>query len=83
MKKYIGLILTLGSLLILFYTLMDLKEQVKEIPQLNQQIDSLQMELFNEKVDAGRHEITREDFLKTQYPKVYEEYNKFLESETE
>ncbi len=83
MKKYIGPILYIGTILLLFYTLFDLKNQLKEIPVLHQQVDSLNLELFNERVDAGRHEIIREDFLKSKYPKVYEEYNQHYQTETE
>jgi len=90
MKKYIGAILSIGTLLILFYTLFDLKNQVKEIPVLQHQVDSLsakadslQDELFNEKVESGRHEITLDEIIKRKYPKVYEEYNKYFENQTE
>lgn len=83
MKKYIGPILSIGTISLLFYTLFDLKNQVKQIPVLREQVDSLHQELFIEKTNAGRHEITREEILKFKYPKVYEEYNKFLETETE
>lgn len=83
MKKYIGPIFYIGTVLTLFYTLFDLKNQVKEIPRLHEQVDSLNTELFIEKANSGKHEITREEILKNKYPKVYEEYNKFLETETE
>lgn len=83
MKKYIGPILSIATIGMLFYTLFDLKNQIKLIPILQNQVDSLQQELFIEKTDAGRHEITREEILKLKYPKVYEEYNKFLETKTE
>ena len=83
MKKYIGAVLSIATIGMLFYLLFDLKEQVKQIPVLETQVDSLNMELFNEKVDAGRHEITREDFLQVKYPKIYKEYEEYLSKKTE
>ena len=83
MKKYISAVLLITSIGMLFYLLFDLKEQVKQIPVLQNQVDSLNMELFNEKADAGRHEITREDFLQVKYPKIYKEYEEYLSKETE
>lgn len=89
MKKYIGPILSIATIGMLFYTLFDLKEQVKQIPVLEHQLDSVQCikdslydEAFILHVEMGRHEITREEVL-TKYPKIYEEYNSFLHSETE
>lgn len=89
MKKYIGPILSISTIAMLFYTLFDLKEQVKQIPQLKQQLDSvqhtadsLQDETFMLNVELTRHEITRDEVL-TKYPKVYDEYNTFLFTQTE
>lgn len=44
--------------------------------------DSLRDELFIERVDAGRHEITREEIL-GKYPKVAQEYDEFYSHQTE
>ena len=53
-----------------------------DITKANSVEDSLRDELFNEKVDAGRHEITRgEIFYK--YPKVKKEYDSFYKHQTE
>ena len=89
MKKYIGPVLSIATIGILFYTLFDLKEQVKQIPQLERELDSVQCikdslhdEAFMLHVEMGRHEITREEIL-TKYPKVYEEYNSYLSTQTE
>ena len=41
MKKYIGAILSIGTVAMLFYTLFDLKNQVKQIPVLEHQLDSV------------------------------------------
>ncbi len=89
MKKYIGPILSISTVGLLFYTLFDLKQQVKQIPKLKQELnsvtylkDSLHDELFIIRVEAGRHEITRDEILR-KYPKIYEEYNSYLETQTE
>jgi hypothetical protein len=42
MKKYIGPILTITSLAMLFITMLHLKEQNKHLPVLQHQVDSLQ-----------------------------------------
>ena len=44
--------------------------------------DSLMNELFNERVESGRHEVTREEIL-NRYPKVKREYELFYEHQTE
>jgi hypothetical protein len=44
--------------------------------------DSLRDELFNERVDAGRHEVSREEVL-NKYPKVKKEYESFYNHQTE
>jgi len=89
MKKYINLILSIGTIGLLFYTLFNLKEQVKQIPILKHQIDSLEYisdslhsENFILTSEMGRHEITRGEIL-TKYPKIYDEYNTFLYTQTE
>lgn len=57
--------------------------------RLTHLIDSLEMEndsltnlLFNERIDAGRHEITREEIL-GKYPNVAKEYDYFYTHQTE
>jgi hypothetical protein len=44
--------------------------------------DSLRDELFIERVDGGRHEITREEVL-GKYPKINKEYENFYLHQTE
>lgn len=44
--------------------------------------DSLRDELFVERVDAGRHEVSREEVL-SKYPKVKKEYESFYDHQTE
>jgi hypothetical protein len=53
-----------------------------EKEQLREQVDSLRDELFIEKVDAGRHELTREEIF-GKYPKVAKEYDEYYSHQTE
>lgn len=53
-----------------------------EIDSVSAIADSLRDELFIEKVDAGRHEVTREEVL-NKYPKIKKEYESFYEHQTE
>jgi hypothetical protein len=50
--------------------------------QLTNRADSLYDELFIEKVDAGRHELTRDEIL-NKYPKVKKEYEDYYSHQTE
>ena len=52
------------------------------IDSLTNQNDSLKDELFIERVDAARHELTREGIL-GKYPKIAKEYDAFYIHETE
>ena len=53
-----------------------------EKSQLTNRADSLYDELFIEKVDAGRHELTRDEIFK-KYPKVKKEYEGYFNHQTE
>lgn len=53
-----------------------------EKEQIMNERDSLRDELFIERVDAGRHEITREEIL-NKYPKVKKEYEDYYSHQTE
>ncbi len=53
-----------------------------EKEQLRNRVDSLNDELFIEKVDAGRHELTREEIF-GKYPKVAKEYDEYYSHQTE
>lgn len=52
------------------------------IDSLERANDSLTNELFLERIDAGRHEITREEIL-GKYPKIAKEYDDFYTHQTE
>ena len=54
----------------------------KLIYSLERENDSLTNELFIERVDGARHEITREEIL-SKYPKVAKEYDEFYNHNTE
>lgn len=96
MKKYINPILSLGTAAALLGAIYfqnqqieNLKAQTKGEAVWVKQMDSVLVErdsimdlLFMERVDAGRHEITREEVLK-RYPKVEKEYDAFYSHETE
>lgn len=53
-----------------------------EKSQIMNERDSLRDELFIERVDAGRHELTREEIL-NKYPKVKKEYEDYYSHQTE
>lgn len=72
MKKYIGPILSLASVGLLFYIIYNQKEQIKElkttvaaqtqktqaVDSLTRALDSLSSEVFTEHIRADRYEIT-------------------------
>jgi cytochrome c biogenesis factor len=89
MKKYITAILSIGTVGLLFYTMFDLKNQVKQIPVLQHQLDSVTIHLdslslinFENEVQNGRYEITLEQ-LKETNPKAAKEFEEFMNSKTE
>jgi len=89
MKKYIGPILSIATIGILFYTLFDLKEQVKQIPQLKKELDttkrtldSVNNELFISSTIVTRYEITL-DWYRTEHPKEAQMFEDWLSFNTE
>lgn len=74
MRKYINAILSIGSILMLFYIIMD---QKKQIAAKQTAIDSLQTELFINKSTVGKYEMTLELLYEkdiqaaTEFEKVY------------
>ena len=52
------------------------------INSIESERDSLREELFMERVDAGRHEVAREEIL-GKYPKIAKEYDEFYSHQTE
>jgi hypothetical protein len=64
MKKYIGPVLSLASVGMLFYIIFNQKEQIKElklsksnIDSLYQVVDSLKAEILSNEIEASRYEI--------------------------
>lgn len=89
MKKYISAALSITTIGLLFYTLIDLKEQVKQITVLQHEVhslttikDSLVNEVFIHEVTNGRYEITIDHLQKTN-PKAALEFINFMNHETE
>jgi hypothetical protein len=67
----------------LLFLLYSTKKEYNQLQiESNNTIDSLHDELFIEKSDNGRHEITRDEIF-NKYPKVGKEYQQFYEHETE
>ena len=63
MKKYIGPVLSLASVGMLFYIMFDQKEQIKTLQQENSKVevikherDSLQSEIFTKDIQIDRYE---------------------------
>jgi hypothetical protein len=89
MKKYITAALSLGTITLLFYTMFDLKEQVKQIEVLQKELDSVTIVKdslydvsFQAQVENGRYELSLEH-LKTVNPKAADEFENFYGHETE
>lgn len=86
MKKYIGAVLSIGTVGILFYTLFDLRHQVdnlkKELVITTAQKDSLHDENFIKQVEIGRYELTI-NHLESINPKAAEQFKTYLGHETE
>ena len=89
MKKYISAALSITTIGLLFYTLYDLKQQVKQIPVLKSQLDSvivikdsLANEVFIHQAEIGRYEITVDYLLKTR-PNAGLAFINYMSYETE
>ena len=84
MKKYINAILTLSSVMVLFYIIYDQHKQINLYKSngLNNTIDSLQLELFNAQTIANRYDIAL-DLLKEQDSAAAAKFEDVLNNETE
>jgi hypothetical protein len=84
MKKYINAILTLSSVLVLFYIIYDQHKQINAYKSnnLNKIIDSLQTELFHVQSEVGRYEITLE-LLSQEDTIAAEKFDRIYQTETE
>jgi len=89
MKKYLNAILSIGTVAILFYTLFDLKEQVKQVDILKKELktvtatkDSLHDEMFIQHVQLDRYELSL-DYLQEVNPKAALQFVNYMNHETE
>lgn len=84
MKKYINAILTLSSVLVLFYIIYDQHKQINAYKSnnLNKTIDSLQTELFQSQSNEGRYEITLE-LLSEEDTMAAKKFDRIYHNETE
>ena len=86
MKKYIGAILSIGTISLLFYTMFDLRKQVanlnKELNIVIAQRDSLHDENFIKGVELGRYELSL-DYLQSKNPNAAVQFVNFMYHETE
>jgi hypothetical protein len=89
MKKYINGILSIGTVALLFYTLFDLKNQVKQVDVLKKELnkmtavkDSLYDETFIKQVELGRYELSL-NYLQEVNPKAALQFVNYMNHETE
>jgi hypothetical protein len=89
MKKYITAVLSLGTITLLFYTMFDLREQVKQVQVLQHELDSVMIMKdslydvsFQAQVENGRYELSL-IHLKEVNPKAADECENFYGHETE
>ena len=80
MKKYINAILTLSSVLVLFYIIYDQHQQIQVYKVQN--LDSLQVELFKAQNQVGRYEMAL-DHLQEIDSVDYNEIINYVDNETE
>jgi hypothetical protein len=89
MKKYIGAALSIGTILLLFYTMFDLREQVKQVEVLEKQLDSVMVlkdslydVSFGAQVENGRYELGI-NYLESVNPKAADQLKTYIGHETE
>jgi len=89
MKKYIGPVLSLASVGMLFYIMFDQKEQIKTLQQENSKVelikherDSLQSEMFTKDIQIDRYEHIL-DLLDTELDNDYKAKVDDLKLQTE
>ena len=86
MKKYIGAILSLSSIGMLFYIIFHQQHQIKtltstkpNIDSLHQVIDSLDSELFIKHTEVDRYEIAI-DRLREENPQAADQFDECLKN---
>jgi hypothetical protein len=86
MKKYIGAVLSLSSIGMLFYIIFHQQQQIKisisskpNIDSLHQIIDSLDSELFIKHTEVDRYEIAI-DRLREENPQAADQFDECLKN---
>jgi len=89
MKKYITAALSFGTIALLFYTMFDLREQVKQVDVLQKELDSVMVVKdslyevnFQTQVQNGRYELGI-NYLESINPSAAEQLNTYIGHETE
>lgn len=89
MKKYITATLSIGTIALLFYTMFDLREQVKQVDVLQKQLDSVTIVKdslydvsFGAQVENGRYELGI-NYLESVNPKAADQLKTYIGHETE
>lgn len=89
MKKYITAALSFGTIALLFYTMFDLRKQVKQIDVLQKELDSVMIVKdslyevnFQAQVENGRYELTL-NYLESVNPKAADQFKTYMGHETE
>lgn len=89
MKKYIGAAFSVSTIFLLFYTMFDLREQVKQVDNLQYKLDSVTTVKdslydvnFAAQVEIGRYELTI-NHLESVNPKAADQFKTYMGHETE
>lgn len=84
MKKYIGAALSVSTIFLLFYTMFDLREQVKQVDELQFKLDSVIVKADIQhdlnlaiQLENGRYQMFLEH-LKEVDPKAADEFENFI-----
>jgi hypothetical protein len=79
----LAIMVWLSSMAVINRSVIEERQKLNDsVTYLKAQLDSTQDELFNEKVETGRHELTRDQFF-SKHPNLQNEYNQYYEHETE
>lgn len=87
LRRYIQLFISFGTLLILFYTIIDLRKQVKQIDVLQFKLDSVTVKADilhdrNYSLDVENANLNGAlEYLKRTNPKAAEDFEKYMRNE--
>ena len=82
MKKYINAILTLSSVLVLFYIIYDQHKQINKYKEMEKSMEVLQTDSFQFHLIADRYSIALE-LLREEDSVAAAKFEKILQNETE